>query len=117
MADKFSEWIYDSYNLRIKSDKVKFNLFRGFVFEDLLLLESKGDTLFYIEELKLQTKNLSLSNFDKLYIQGIYVNFRFEDDLKDSDFSLISSFFETNKSANLKDIFIDNLIVNNANGV
>ena len=114
MADKFSEWIYDSYNLRMKSDKVKFNLFRGFVFEDLLLLESKGDTLFYVEELKLQTKNISFSNFDKVYIQGIHVNFHFEDNIKDPDFSLISSFFETNKSANLKPIFIDNLIVSNA---
>jgi len=113
MAGKFSTWIEEEYQIKIQLDKMKPGILGGLHLEDVLLLDSRQDTLLYVEELKIQTLNLSFTHFQKVYLEGLVVHYEYQDSLVDADlYKLFEPFLISDQQS--KPILIDNFWVNGA---
>ena len=65
MAMEFTSWLAEAYQIQLQSDKIKFGILSGLQWNDVLLLNNQQDTLVYVEELKIETANLSFNHFKK----------------------------------------------------
>ena len=63
MAKEFTSWLAEEYQIQLQSDKIKFGILSGLQWNDVLLLDNQQDTLVYVEELKIETANLSFNYF------------------------------------------------------
>ena len=86
MAQEFSKWLNLEYGLSVSSNTIKVGLFSGLVWQDVLLLDSKKDTLVFVEELKITSTDLTFKNFNRLYVEGLYMNAVYTDSIQDSEF-------------------------------
>ena len=113
IANKFTNWIEEEYELKIQVDKIKPSILGGLQCHDFLLFDGNNDTLIYIEKFKIQTSNYSFKHFNKVYIQGLVLNCNYKDSISNSNvFKVFEPFliFEGNS----KPLIIDNLWLNNA---
>ena len=67
LANEFSKWLESEFSISLSSTKIKVGLLSGLVWEDILLLDSKADTLVFVEELKMTTTDLAFNHFNKIY--------------------------------------------------
>lgn len=111
MANEFCSWIAKEYEIDLQSDKIKLGLFSGLQWDDVLLLDSKQDTLLYVEEIKIKASNLGFNHFSKVYLEGIELNYSYTDSVTDAEFyKYIAPFLTSKKESN--PLFIDNLWIN-----
>ena len=113
MVMEFTSWLAEAYQIQLQSDKIKFGILSGLQLNDVLLLNNQQDTLVYVEELKIETANLSFNHFKKVYLKGLQVNYQYGDSLKDSDlYRSIQPFMNSGKES--KPLRIDNFWINSA---
>ena len=113
MAQEFTSWLAQEYQIQLQSDKIKLGILSGLQWNDVLLLDSQQDTLVYVEEVKIQTSNLSFSHFKKVYLKGLQVNYQYGDSLADAElYRYIEPFLNSKKESNT--LIIDNFWVNGA---
>tara|TARA_B100001741_G_scaffold145328_1_gene119812 strand:- start:1496 stop:5731 length:4236 start_codon:yes stop_codon:yes gene_type:complete len=113
IANKFTKWIEEEYELKIQVDKIKPSILGGLHCNDFLILDGKNDTLIYVEKFKIQTSNYSFNHFNKVYIQDLVLNCDYIDSISNSNIFKAFEPFLISKS-NSKPLEIDNLWVNNA---
>ena len=113
LANKFTIWMQEEYELKIQVDKIKPSILGGFQLNDFFLLDGNNDTLIYVGKLKFQTSNYSFKHFSKVYIQDLALNCNYKDSISNSNiFKVFEPFL--NSEGNPKSHIIDNLWVNNA---
>ena len=113
LAVEFSKWVNTEYGLSIASEKIKLGLFSGLVWEEVLFVDSKNDTLIYVEEIKVTTTDFTLNHLNKIYIKGLYVNYTYTDSLLDAEFyQLLKPLF--NKSESASYLSLDNIWLSDA---
>ena len=114
MANEFTAWIENEYQIQIQLDKMKPGILGSLQCEDFLLLNNRNDTLIYIEELKIQALNFSFTHFQKVYLEGLVVNYQYQDSVVDAElYKFFEPFFNSNKQS--EPILIDNFWINGAN--
>ena len=113
LAVEFSKWAKTEYGLSIASEKIKLGILSGLVWEEVLFVDSNNDTLVFVEEIKITTTDFTLNHFNKIYLKGLYVNYRYSDSITDSEFyQLIKPLLQTtNPTGNLR---LDNVWINGA---
>ena len=113
MANEFTTWIEQEYQIQIQLDKIKLGILGSFKFEDFLLLDSYGDTLICIEQLNIQASSFSFTHIQKVDIEGLEVSCEYQDSMVDGElYKAIKPFFNSNKQS--KYILIDNFWINRA---
>lgn len=111
MANEFTSWIANEYQVNIQSDKIKLGILSGLQWDDVLLLDSKQDTLLYVEEVKVQASNLSLNHFKKIYLEGLQIHYQFGDSILDAElYRYIEPFFNSDNQQ--KTLLVDNFLIN-----
>ena len=111
MAQEFTSWLAEEYQIQIQSDKIKFGILSGLQWNDVLLLDSQQDTLVYVEEFKIQTYNLSFNHFKKVYLKGLQLNYQYGDSLADAElYRYVAPFLNSKKQS--KALEIDNFWIN-----
>ena len=113
IANKFTKWIEEEYELKIQVDKIKPSILGGLHCNDFLLFDGKNDTLIYIEKFKIQTSNYSFNHFNKVYIQGLVLNCNYKDSISNSNIFKVFEPFLVSEGKS-KPLIIDDLWVNNA---
>ena len=113
LALEFSKWAKTEYGLSIASEKIKLGILSGLVWEEVLFVDSNNDTLVFVEEIKITTTDFTLNHLNKIYLKGLYVNYRYSDSITDSEFyQLIKPLLKTtNTTGNLR---LDNVWINGA---
>jgi len=113
LAREFSKWAKTEYGLSIASEKIKLGLLSGLVWEEVLFVDSKNDTLVFVEEIKISTTDFSLNHFNKIYLKGLYVNYRYSDSIADSElYQLIKPLLKSTEPTG--DFRLDNVWINGA---
>ena len=89
MATKLSNWIKDNYSISVQAEKLNVGLFSGLAFDHILLLDSKKDTLLFIDELRMSTSGFSLFQLNKIHMNGLIVNYTYSQDFFSSEWNKI----------------------------
>lgn len=111
LANEFSKWLESEFMISLTSTKVKVGLLSGLVLEDILLLDSKADTLVFVEELKVTTTDLAFNDFNKIYLKGLHLNCIYTDTITDAPlYKLLAPLFA--KSGGNTELNIDNVWIN-----
>ena len=113
MAKEFTSWLAEEYQIQIQSDKIKLGILSGLQWSDVLLLDSKHDTLLYVEEVKIQASNLRFNHLKKVYLKGLQLNYQYGDSLSDAElYRYIEPFLNSEKESQA--LVIDNFWINRA---
>ena len=112
MAQEFSKWIAEEYDIHLESDKIKLSLLSGLEWEDVLVKGANKDTLIYVEEVKIQTSNLRFNQIKKVYLEGLYVNYQYRDSLNDAELYKYLQPFLTSEKNNGNPLEINHIWIN-----
>ena len=113
MAHKLSDWIKDNYSISVNVEKLKVGLFSGLSFDHILLLDSKKDTLLFVDEVRVSTTGFSIYQLNKVHINGLLVNYAYSQDLFNSELNKILKPLQ-NDSENSAVYKINHIWVNDA---
>ena len=122
LAKELSLWVKDSFNLSVKAAKLKVGFFSGLAIDEVLLLDSKNDTLISVEELRVSTMNLSFGHLNKVYLKGLVLNCTYSESIYDSEwYKLIQPLLgetETSKALKVNHVWVNgaqlNLVTQNS---
>lgn len=116
MATKLSDWIKDNYSISVQAEKLKVGLFSGLAFDHILLLDSKKDTLLFVDELRMSTSGFSLFHLNKIHMNGLIVNYAYSQDLFNSEWNKIlkplQNDSEDSAVFNINHIWVNDALVN-----
>lgn len=114
VANEFTNWLSSNYNLDVESNEIQFGLLSGLEWTDVLVLSESSDTLLYVEQLKIKPTNLSFTEYQKVYIEGLLLNFSYEDSIQNAEIYKLAQSFGNNSKNGTSNFAIQKLWLNDA---